>query len=180
MGLFGFASVMKLRCEGQGKPLTVKTAQQQPPLTRIWDFTSEFPSATSKFPNSSWGERKVQPPPPLPHSAHPAGPVLLRPASFPTRVYLQPSRLPPLPRTEPKASVHLQSPLLAPASVTGSLSNTHVDKWQKITLYISGFTMTERAWEELGLSRGTSISGPFASLESGDDGVNEEMIFHSL
>lgn len=59
-------------------------------------------------------------------------------------------------------------------------SNMHADKWQEITLYISGFTMRDRPWEELGFSKGTSISGRFSCLESDDEGVNEEMIFHSL
>lgn len=61
----------------------------------------------------------------------------------------------------------------------GSLSTPHVDQGLIITLYISGFTVRTRPWEELHFSRGTSISGRLSSLDS-EVGVNEEMIFHSL
>ena len=55
-----------------------------------------------------------------------------------------------------------------------------MDPWLILTLYISGFMVTARPWEELQFSKGTSIIGWLSSLHPEDEGVNEEMIFHSL
>lgn len=72
----------------------------------------------------------------------------------------------------------LSPPLLFPALF--SIYKKSVDKQKKFTLYISGFVMTARPRKELGFSKGTSTSGWVSSLNSDEEGVNEEMIFHSL